>query len=233
MVIIDSDRLHHFLEKINAGLPSLRSGNQIRYRWKMWISRPQEQLSLRSKSSLIITQRDLNCIIIRSAIPPSANIPHRPKRPTHTGLSGLDFFGKPIRPAKERSRSRTKTRTPVQLHKNLPQTPIPPVPQLPPLPLSREPEPIRPYEVAFPDESTLPRSMPGPNSQGSAVQAVTGGNDFAKVIATQKQTISRLLDEASYINRTLDRMKTVEDCASFWYLVNVVRFSRYLFVAIL
>lgn len=57
--------------------------------------------------------------------------------------------------------------------------------------------------------------MPGPNSQGSAVQAVTGGNDFAKVIATQKQTISRLLDEASYINRTLDRMKTVEDCASF------------------
>ena len=104
--------------------------------------------------------------------------------------------------------------------KDLPRPPSfqPPVPQLPskqPV-LTRPAEPIKPYDVTFPSVipdplDILDGNLPikhAPNKGSSGIN-----QDADTIIDTQKQTIARLLEEAGYASRALERFQSVEKSA--------------------
>ena len=127
-----------------------------------------------------------------------------PARQQHTMPS---FFNEPPRPTVFHTENQRNT--PIETSpqprpvKPLPQPQIKPVPPPPP-------EPIRPYDVQFPQEPPRPQHNFDSIRQELG-QSIPGFEaDPAAIIATQKQTISRLLEEAGYMNRALDRLKNIE-----------------------
>ena len=72
-----------------------------------------------------------------------------------------------------------------------------------------EPEPLRPYVVEFP-ENNYPAFGTAPPVQQHHVLDNGMGQDLNAIITSQKETISRLMDEAGYTSRALDRLKTIE-----------------------
>ena len=71
-----------------------------------------------------------------------------------------------------------------------------------------EPEPPKPYVVEFP-ENNYPAFGAAPAPQHHVLDNGMG-QDLNAIIASQKETISRLMDEAGYTNRALERLKTIE-----------------------
>lgn len=71
-----------------------------------------------------------------------------------------------------------------------------------------EPEP-KPYVVEFPESNYPAFGTAAPAHQHHVLDNGMG-QDLNAVIASQKETISRLMDEAGYANRALDRLKTIE-----------------------
>ena len=133
---------------------------------------------------------------------PTIGIPKRPPRPQQTIES---FFTDPTRPL--------PAHTEPQKFEAKPPKPLLQQPAV----SSHPQEPVRPYDVQFPSEpSRAPInhshgfSAQDPNFQASGVD-----QEQANIIATQKQTISRLLEEAGYMNKALDRLKNIEQCKTF------------------
>lgn len=126
-------------------------------------------------------------------------MPKRPPRPQQTIES---FFTDPTRPLPAHT----------EPLKGEPRPPKP-LPQHPITTVNRPQEQLRPYDVQFPSEPQHPLnnftiSFPqNPTPQGTGVDT-----EQANIIATQKQTISRLLEEAGYMNKALDRLKNIEQC---------------------
>ncbi|KAL5488033.1 hypothetical protein ACEPAI_6141 [Sanghuangporus weigelae] len=140
--------------------------------------------------------------IFKSSVPA-----HVPKRPPAKPLDTMpSFFPKPLpsEPVQaEPQRSNFDlSRQPQQVQQQTKPThrPLPP-------------EPVRPYDVQFPGEQSHPQNNVGNAhlAQHLFGQPLPGFEaDPASIIATQKQTISRLLEEAGYMSRALDRLKNIE-----------------------
>ncbi|KAH8118360.1 hypothetical protein DFH11DRAFT_1502507 [Phellopilus nigrolimitatus] len=143
--------------------------------------------------------------IFKSVVPHNIDLPRRPGRPVKTGLSGMEtFFNDPARPNQIHTEPQRKNYTvPQQLPQQVYE---PPRPQ----------ESVRPYDVQIPVEprphnNFANEPIPHNSNRNNFGHNFTGlEKDSVRVIATQKETISRLLEEAGYMNKALDRLKNIE-----------------------
>lgn len=141
-----------------------------------------------------------------------------PKRPPAKPLDTMpSFFPKPLP-------SEPAQLEPQWSNFDVPRQPQQVQQQPKPTPRPLPPEPVRPYDVQFPAEQHFPQSNIAnpPLTQQLFGQSLPGFEaDPASIIATQKQTISRLLEEAGYMNRALDRLKNIEQSKSILEVYSV------------
>lgn len=134
-------------------------------------------------------------------------MPRRPKRPAHTGLSGLsglDLFGK----TKHESRSRASAKKYLHLHSRGDSV-IPPVPSLPPPQMMA---PILPYDAASAVGGHRPGAVTASFMDINHVHNPTASHeDSAKIIETQRGTISRLLEELAHTDKISEQLKQSEN----------------------
>ncbi|EJD01426.1 uncharacterized protein FOMMEDRAFT_169549 [Fomitiporia mediterranea MF3/22] len=157
---------------------------------------------------------DLGAEIFKSSVP--LQMPKRP--PTKPQYTMPSFFPDPVAPKAPRAEpQRNHFNSPQRPPQQLPQEPPPQQRHQPvnpaPVPRPLPPEPVVPYDVQFPVEPPRPQhnfanAPPAPQQYGPGIPGFE--TDPVSIIATQKQTISRLLEEAGYMNRALDRLKNVE-----------------------
>lgn len=111
--------------------------------------------------------------VLQSALPMTVELPRRPERPLHTGLSGLEDAVFTIAPMR--------------------------------------PQPSRAGPTTNPVEQQRPYNSRAYNTYRTNLNGSFGiEEDPAVVIAAQKQTIERLLEEAGYTSRALEKLKNVE-----------------------
>ncbi|THH10076.1 hypothetical protein EW145_g1576 [Phellinidium pouzarii] len=142
-----------------------------------------------------------DAVLYKSTIPLTGEGHRRPRRPQPAGVTGDEsFFNDPARPnqihIEPQRNDYSNSQQPGHQVKEA----------------SRPQELIRPYDVTFPAEPRPHNNFANapPAHQDSGKQNPEREPDTATIIATQKQTISRLLEEAGYMNRALDRLKSVE-----------------------